>query len=552
MKIPKDTLDKAKLGDLARRWFWSPSQFAADIVPWGMQETPYADWKRPHKWCIEVLAELERILKARYEANPDADRIVTGPIGVLMSSGHGTGKTTFMIPILVMWALVTRPFSKGMMTASSMDQLKVRAWGETRNLVNSSPFLSNRFDVTDSYIAERSLKVQRGMDPAWGIVPMCPAPERNERLFGVHSSSCTICAFEEAEGVPDANYQAFDGTLMGSQDPFPFHIAAGNPVKHHGWFAESVQGFTRYRHRWDIVKKIDVRTLDIQTPADLARIAREIEEHGGEESDWCRARIRGLVPKTTALQFIPEPTLRAAQDRTRMMLEDEFQYGPLRNAPVQMAVDLARGGDNFTVVMFRCGNDAASFRIERKQGRVLNPQTTVQLIKAMMDREHDMPDGSRRRAEFCYVDITGTSQEVTYELHRLGYRNVIGLNMGGASPDPACVNLRAYLWKRALAWLEQGGMLPLGEEGERLVQELMLPEYEFTKQGARLQIEDKASITKRNNGKSPDMADTFVMLCEKPPRAREKAYRDRFNAGGPRERRRGLKRLLVGGINSWR
>ena len=542
MNIPREAVDQAQLGDMMRRWYWSISAFARDITPWGKEGTPYADWKRPFRWTEEVFAELDQLLAARYLASAGGESPQLGPIGVLIASGVGTGKSSYLIPVMVAWALTTRPYSCGVMTASSEDQLKNRAWGDTKIFFDSVPFLRSRFNVTERYISEKALgAVRPGMIPRWGISPMCPAPERAERLHGLHSMSCTLAVFEEAEGVPDANARALlEGIVY---DANPIALACGNPIKPTGWFGEGADenGATGvFRHWWNIRRNIDIRDIENMTPAKRALIEQRIAAHGGEESDYARSKVRGLTPRTTRLQFIPEPLVREAQERSRRMFADENE-GPMRGLPIQMAVDLARGGENETVAMFRSGLDAASFKPVRKKGRMLNPMQTVQFLKGLLDEDHALPGQPPAKVAFAYVDITGTGGEVTHMLHTMGYRNVLGVQMGGAAPDAACANYRAYAWKRALHFLSAGGLLPLDEDGMDLARELMLPEYSYTDRGGRLLIEPKEDLMKRNNGKSIDLADTFSMLCLPTPASLERARMRRWMRGGPAEKAR-LKR----------
>ena len=74
--------------------------------------------------------------------------------------------------------------------------------------------------------------------------------------------------------------------------------------------------------------------------------------------------------------------------------------------------------------------------------------------------------------------------------------------------------------------------------GRELARELMIPEFEYTERGGRLKIEDKKKIMERNGGKSPDLADTFTMLCLPSPRNVERAFMKRYARGGKIEKRR--------------
>ena len=221
------------LAGLMQSWEWSPYKFARDIIPWGREGTVYGTWKRMHPWHEDVLRELDALLEQRRAANPEG---YIRQIGVLMASGHGTGKTEFMIPVLVGWALLTKPFSRGIISAGSEDQLKNVTWKGLSELFKVSPILSRYFATTERYISQkdRTEDMRAGGRPTWGVVGMTPSPENRERMFGLHSNSCTIFVFDESEAVHDLLYSAVDGTMT---DPFALHISAGNPVRRSGWFA---------------------------------------------------------------------------------------------------------------------------------------------------------------------------------------------------------------------------------------------------------------------------------------------------------------------------
>ena len=545
--LPVPDAHGGSLDEAARLWYWSPRAFAEAVIPFGKVGTPYQDWVKMHGWIEDALSELDRVLHDRLMAAPptagnEAPKV--GPIGMLISSGTGSGKSSCLIPVLVAWAMVTRPFSVGVMTAASEDQLRARAWGDTKTLFETNQYLRAKFDSTDKYISRRDYvpNPKPGMAPRWGIIPMCPAPERSERFHGLHSSSCTLAVLEEGEGVPDANHRAL---IEGIQiDTFPLTVACGNPTRRTGWFSDGVNRVGEFADNWDVHRCIDIRTIENKTQAEIDLINKKIEKAGGIDSDYARAKVLGQVPLTSAQQYIPEPVVRRAVERTKVMLNAGYMRTGTRGGPVQMACDLSRGGDARTVVMFREGYDAGTFPIHAFEGRQLNPTRTVHMLKAMMDRRHPRPGGEAVGAEFAFVDTTGGQGSEVHELHRQGYKHVHGVQMSWQSPDEACDNYRAYCWKCALHWLENGGMLPvnrdgsLSELGEILVRELLLPDYEYTERGARLRIEDKKSIMEKNGGKSPDFADTFTMLCLPAPRRLERQFAMKRMRAGRREQGR--------------
>ena len=504
--------------DLADKWMWDPLKFFIDIIPWKQVGTQYQRWERPAPWIIDVLKEFGEKLRRRARGLDGGDGPVDiGPMGMCIASGHGVHKSSAFIPGVTAWALFTRPYSNGIMTASSEEQLKSKAWGQLKVLMQTSKVLNRIFIATDKYICERGLRgeASRGMRPEWGIIPMCPDPSRYERMLGVHSTSCSLAVFEESEGVPDPNYYAMDGI---NGDPFALRIAVGNPLKNTGWFPDVIEDRGKSCKDFQIVRSVDVRDMPGRSKNWLQRTERDIQANGGEDSDWCRSRIRGLVPRTTKTQYIPEPLCREAQERTREALLDKHSHIRYEGSPIQMAVDLAHGGDNETVVMYRTGWDAGSFPIFARRGRMMNPNEAVHHIRECFDMAlKSVGEDQRwsRQPVFAHVDCTGTGSEILHALHQMGgrYMQIRPVIMSSASPDPTCLNFRAYCWMKALQFLSKGGRLPLGPRGERLVKELCIPTFSHKEPSGKLVIEKKADIKTRNNGKSIDYADTFTMLC---------------------------------------
>ena len=152
MDIPERTerdATDAGIADLVRKWYWSPLAFANDIIPFGEIGTPFGKWNRLHSWIEDLLIEFEQILRARYEASPDPRNPRLGNVGIAVGSGHGTGKSTALIPIVNSWALFTRPFTTGIVTAPQEDQLKARAWGDIRAMFEAVPILKRHFATSN-------------------------------------------------------------------------------------------------------------------------------------------------------------------------------------------------------------------------------------------------------------------------------------------------------------------------------------------------------------------------------------------------------------------
>ena len=550
MADPREAEWRAQVGDKLDEWKWDPLLFAQEVIPWGKgrgRGTPYGrKFERLDDWMADLLEEFRDVLRARAKEDPEE----IGHIGILVSSGNGSGKSQVLMPVLTAWMLLTRVNSRGIMTGPTDDQLKSRAWGFTRTLFESNAILREFFLSSDKYISSRQAgSIRPGMDPTHGIIPLCPPENRNERLFGLHGDAVFV-GFEEAQLIPNGNFEGFTGTQV---DPFTLFLAIGNPTRTTGWFRDGIMEAGRYAHRWTIKRCVDVRGI---SRLNQKQIQAEIKAAGGLDSDYARSKVLGLVPLTSAQQFIPRQLALDAQQRTRDWLEERGRLGagaapPSAGDGVQVAVDLARGGSNHTVAVFRRGLDAGTFRVLRAPGRMHTGLSLAQWLREILETEYgqDAPEVPA----LMRLDESGTAGHTTELLHRWGFSHVHPVNMGSLSPTADWANFRGYAWAQAKRFLENGGMLPIDEEGDRLVDELCLPELEIDDRNGKRRIESKQSIMKKNAGESPDLADAFTMLCLPADGVMRHERRKRFGMSPRVSRASGLAAFeAAAGAEEWR
>ncbi|MGI4798435.1 MAG: hypothetical protein ACRYF2_04065 [Janthinobacterium lividum] len=170
--------------------------------------------------------------------------------------------------------------------------------------------------------------------------------ERNVEAFaGLHNQGKRILVvFDEASAIPDVIFETTEGALT-DRDTQIVWAAFGNPTRNSGRFTEC---FGRFKHRWN-TRQVDSRTVAI---TNKQQIAEWIADHG-EDSDFVRVRVRGVFPRAGSLQFIGTEMAEAAAASTRepeALLTDALVIG----------VDVARFGDDQSVIFFRKGRDARS------------------------------------------------------------------------------------------------------------------------------------------------------------------------------------------------
>ncbi len=258
-------------------------------------------------------------------------------------------------------------------------------------------------------------------------------------------------------------------------------FAFGNPTRNTGRFREC---FGRFRHRWS-TRQVDARESRI---ANGEQVRQWLDDYG-EDSDFVRVRVRGVFPRAGALQFIGQDVIEAAR-----------RNPSTGEGPRIVGVDIARFGDDQTVLLLRQGDRIATMR----RWRGLDTMQTASRIAEFVEREE--PDA-------IFIDGAGVGGGVVDRLRQLGH-DVIDVNGGGrAADDIAYFNLRAEMWGKMRAWLATGAL----PEDSELTADLAAPEYGFDARN-RLQLERKEDMKKRGLA-SPDSADALALTFAAPVRA---------------------------------
>ena len=163
-----------------------------------------------------------------------------------------------------------------------------------------------------------------------------------------------------------------------------------------------------------------------------------------------------------------------------------------------IGVDVARFGDDKSVLYFRHGRDGNPRRYERYAGL-----DTMALAAKVAERIGSwVPDA-------VFVDEGGVGGGVVDRLHQLGHHQVIGVNFGGKADRGGtganAGNKRSEMWISARDWLQRGAL----PKDELLAAELTGPMYSYNAANA-LMLEPKADM-KRRGVPSPDVADAFAL-----------------------------------------
>ena len=299
----------------------------------------------PDKWACEFLDELGEEIKQR---KFDGTKSVT-PIRFSTVSGHGIGKSV-MVAWLIMFILDTRPYSMGVVTANTSDQLRTKTWPELAKW-HSLALTAHLWQLRTG---RGSMSLARigpaSVSSKWRCDAMTCREENAESFQGLHSANSTpFYIFDEASGIPATIWEARFG---GATDGEPMSFDFGNGTQKSGYFFENCMGI--YKHRYK-TRSIDSRDVAITNK----ELFKEWEEDWGEDSDLFKVKVRGMFPAAGSVQFISSDLVAEAMLREAVSTTSD---------PLVIGVDVARFGENDTIIYPRIGNDARSFPLKRYNG----------------------------------------------------------------------------------------------------------------------------------------------------------------------------------------
>lgn len=453
----------------------------------------------PDLWACEFLDDLgEEIKKRGFDGTNAVD-----PIQYATSSGHGIGKST-LVAWLIKFIMDTRPFSKGTVTANTAEQLRTKTWAELGKWHKRS--LTSHWFQYNSGRGNMSLKHTTHGEEWYCSAQTC-REENSEAFAGQHAANASsFYIFDEASAVPDKIFEVREG---GTTDGEPMTFDFGNPTRNSGRFFEECEGKLKHRYR---IRKINSSTAFI---TNLKRISEWIEDYGWD-SDFVKVRVRGEFPAAGSLQFMPSSWVKRAM--ARELVQD-------RNAAITIGVDVARFGEDNSVIYPVIGNDARSFAPTVGDG-IYHGLDNVQVAEKVIEKI-EFFRSMGREVSAVFVDVGGTGSGVVDVLNHSGYA-CIPVNFGTTPVfKPETYRYRVdEMWGRGKDAIKDTLVLPelpelqLVDESyigslERdtatiLLNDLTQREFGYTISGDKIQLETKKDMKKRGL-KSPDIADALFL-----------------------------------------
>jgi len=443
----------------------------------------------PDEWACEFLDDLGFEIATRGFDGRNA----VEPIRYATVSGHGIGKSV-IASWLIKFIMDTRPRSKGTVTAGTDNQLRTKTWAELGKW-NKMSATGHWFDYNTGR-GSMSLTHKRFKED-WRCDAQTSREENSENFAGQHAAGGTsFYVFDEASAVPDSIYKVRNGGLT---DGEPMVFDFGNGTRNSGQFYEECEGTLKHRYR---TNHIDSRSVQITNKAYL----QELIDDFGLDSDIVKVRVRGMFPSSSSMQYMPTADVLGAMDRP--LVTDRF-------APLVIGVDVARFGDDDTVIYPRVGLDCRSYFSREKC--VFNGLTGPQIADKIIKLQEEFRDMGMECAGL-FVDGGSIGASVVDHLGFLGVDHV-DVNFGEMSAEREFRYVSDQMWGTLKKQLPRI-MLPheLTDEGKELKDQLTQREYGITL-GNKIHLESKKDMKARGIG-SPDWADALALTFRSPVRPR--------------------------------
>lgn len=442
------------------------------------------------QWRDSPLLFVTECLKAK-PSTQQAEALVamTKKKRLTIRSGHGTGKSA-LAAWRILHFMATRAYPKVVCTAPTARQLSDVLWSELSKWLRGSV-------LSEEFILQKDKLFHKEAPKEWWARAVSPSvkaskEEQAETLAGFHGEHLLIIV-DESSGVEDPVFIPLEGALTQEDN----HVMLiGNPTRNSGYFYDT-HFHPEISKRWEKLHW-DSRKSENVTKDMIDYFA----EKYGIESNVFRIRVAGEPPIDDERSFIP---LHWALQCIGREIEVDDGW------PLSLSVDVAREGDDLSVIMPRRGNKI--YEWQTFQGL-----HTIELGQRIVESFSDL------EASYVGVDTVGVGGGVydwlCHDPRGLGMEHMFSVNVAEKASDRnQYYRLRDELWglvrKNCMEGrysfpdlvVKKGGVdLNLGNE---LAHELSVVGYKLGV-GGEIKIESKIDL-KRRGIPSPNLADALCI-----------------------------------------
>jgi len=453
-------------------WDTDPELQIVELAePWASR---YNSFYGPDIWACELLDEIGRQVREHgfVPGGPAVEAIREA-----IASGHGIGKSA-MAGWLVDWIASTRPHSQGTVTANTATQLATKTWAQIVKWTKKC-ITVHWFTISASR-GNMSIR-HKAFPESWFCTAQTCDEENSEAFAGQHAASSTsYYIVDEGSKVPDKIYEVMDGGLT---DGEPMQFVFGNPTQSSGRFHSF---FHKLRHRWG-TRQIDSRSVQITNKVFL----QELIDDYGIDSDIVKIRVRGMFPAMSSLQFISTRDVDAAIAR-------HLAPGAYSFAPKILTLDNAWEGDDEGVIGLRQGLRFQTLVTFSKNDNDIEVANKLAALEEEYEADAVFIDAGYGTGVYSAGKTMGRDWELVW--------------FAGESPDPGCLNMRAWMWQQGKLWLKNGGAL---EARDQVLYSDLVNMQTVPRMDGKVQLEAKKDA-KRRDIPSPGRGDAWALSFARP------------------------------------
>lgn len=404
----------------------------------------------------------------------------------------GPGKTA-VLAILIWHFLATREDPKIAATSITGDNLEDCLWTELSKWQQKSPLLTRTFEWTKTRITCRD-RPETWWCSARTWSRTANKETQGETLAGLHADYM-LFVLDETGGMPEAIMAAAIAALSTGIECRI--VQAGNPIQTEGPLFIAAH---RDRALWTVIEI----TGDPDDPRRSSRIslqwARDMIQSYGRDSPWVMATVLGKFPSASPDAFIGIKLVQdAAVREAKANLYD----------PLLIGVDVARKGNDKSVIRFRKGRDARTHPPIKMRNL-----DNIQVASRVASVRREM------QADAIFVD-GGAGSGVIDALRHMRVPNVYEIHFGGSADNlpsttnatPLYANKATEMYGIARDWLATGAI----DDDPELRTDLTCRHYGFkVLRGREHFILEPKDLYIGRGYASPDDGDAFVLTFALP------------------------------------
>lgn len=431
------------------------------------------------------------------------------------AGAQGVGKD-FVAAQAAAAKLMLYPFCKVGVTSASRRTLRTNFWSELTTLYRSSDLFQRFFEMDTQSVRARGHReewylISRTSSAHYSSGGIGAVEEKEaESIAGMYARGGTLVIVDEASGVDDAVFDALEGTANLGDCKL---LYIGNPLRRSGRFHDVFRR-AAFRAGWRHFHIDFTQSSRTNTPEGRAIRLQWIRQHG-RNSAFVQARVWGRFPTVGSIDTVlGEDLVDAAFGRSCSVVwlkDDEGKW----TAPLDIGVDMARFGDDETVIVIRTGRFALKMEVMGKKDSGFVLQRVLHWVRYFSGTKpgEAFSDYVKSMVTIRVDDGGGYGSGVIDPLRRMGFR-VAGVQ-NGASPrgkkgKAHYADLATQLWdedlKNALKTAHLGRIAD-----DALKIQLVGRQYDYTVgRESKMKLVPKEKMKRAGLG-SPDRADAVVL-----------------------------------------